>query len=77
MNVDKSKVMVCGKTEIRERLDLSWNEEILEVGSLKYLGSIASRNGDVKNVISSMNEGAKVSGAVNRIWRVGSLGINL
>ena len=79
VNVGKSKVMVCGKVERRERLNLRLNEEILEeVDSFRYLGSIVSKNGGVsEDVISRVNEGAKVSGAMNRIWRVRSLGVNV
>ena len=37
MNVGKIKVMVCGKTERRECLDLSLNGEIMEeLDSFKY-----------------------------------------
>ena len=79
VNVGKSKVMVCGKVERRERLNLRLNEEILEeVDSFRYLGSIVGKNGGVsEDVISRVNEGAKVSGAMNRIWRVRSLGVNV
>ena len=39
---------VCGMTERLECLDLSLRREILEEeDSLKYLGSIVSKNGDV------------------------------
>ena len=49
-----------------------------EVDSFKYLGSIVSKNGGVvEDVISRVNEGAKVSGALSRIWRVGSFGIGV
>ena len=60
MNVDKNMVMACGRTERRDRLDLSLNEEILEeADSLKYLGSMLIKNGGVVNdVISRLNEGA-------------------
>ena len=48
MNVGKSKVMVCGRTERGGNLDLSLNGEMLEeVDSFKYLGSIVSKNGGV------------------------------
>ena len=30
--------------------------------------------GAVEDVVSKLNEGAKVSGAMNKIWEVGSLG---
>ena len=60
-------------------LDLSLNGEMLEeVGSFKYLGSTVSKNGGVvEDVISRVNEGAKVSGALSKIWRVGSFGIGV
>ena len=51
-------------------------EMLEEVNSFKYLGSTISNNGGVvEDVISSVNEGANVSGALSRIWRVGSFGI--
>ena len=57
MNVGKSKVMVCGKTVRRARMDLSLDEDTLEeVDSFKYLGSIVSKNG---GVVEDVNEGAK------------------
>ena len=60
-------------------MDLSLNGELLEeVDSFKYLGSIVGKNGDVvEGVISRVNEGAKVSGALSKIWRVGSFGIGV
>ena len=78
VKVGKSKVMVCGRT-VRGDLDLSLNEELLEeVDSFKYLGSIVSKNGDVvDDVISRVNERSKVSGALSKIWRVGSFGIGV
>ena len=78
-NVGKSKVRVCGKTERREHLNLSLNEEVLEeVDSFKYLGAIVGKNGGVtEDVKSRVNEGAKVSGAMNRIWKARSLSINV
>ena len=53
---------MCGKTGRRERLNLILNGEILEeVDSFNYLGSIVCKNdGVVENVISRVNEGAKV-----------------
>ena len=48
-----------------------------EVDSFKYLGSIVSMNGGVfEDVLSIMNEGAKVSGAMSRIWKVGTFAMN-
>ena len=62
VKVGKSKVMVCGRTERGENMDLSLNGELLEeVDSFKYLGSIVSKSGGVvEYVISRVNEGAKV-----------------
>ena len=49
-----------------------------EVDSFKYRGSIVSKNGGVvEDVISRVNVGAKVSGALNRIWKVGSFGMGI
>ena len=51
-----------------------WGEIQEEVDSFKYLGSIVSKDrGVVEDVISRANEGRKVSGAMNRIWNVGCL----
>ena len=37
-----------------------------------------SKNGDVvEDVISRVNEGAKVSGALSRIWKAGSFGMGI
>ena len=79
MNVGKSKVMVCGRTERRENLDLNLNGEMLEeVDSFKYLGSVVSKNwGVVDDVISRVNERAKVSGALSRIWKAGLFGMGI
>ena len=75
VNIGKSKVMVCGRAERGGNLDLSLNGEMLEeVDSFKYLGLVLSKKGGVvDDVISRVNEGAKVSGALSRIWKVGSL----
>ena len=43
-----------------------------------YLGYNVSNNGGVvEDVISRENEEVKVSGAMSKIWKVGSLGINV
>ena len=45
VNAGKSKMMVCAKTERRDRLNLSLNVDMLEeVNSFKYLGSIIGKN---------------------------------
>ena len=79
MKVGKGQVMVCGRAERRDHLDLNLKGEILEEeDSFKYLGWIVSKNGGVvDDVISRVNEGAKVSGAMSRIWKVGSFGMNV
>ena len=71
--------MVCGRIEREGNLDLSLNGEMLEeVDSFKYLGSVLSKNGGVvEDVISRVNEGAKVSGALSMIWKVGSFGMGI
>ena len=60
-------------------MDLSLNGEMLvDEDSFKSLGSILSKNGGVvEDVTSRVNEGAKVSGALSRIWKVGSFGIGV
>ena len=79
VNVGKIKVMISGRSERRGNLDLSLNGEMLEVvDSLKYLGSIVSKNGGVvEDEVSRVNEGAKISGALSRIWKVGSFSIGV
>ena len=60
-------------------MNLSLNEEILEkVNSFKYLGSVIGKNEDVvEDVMSRWNEAAKVSGAMNRMWKTKSSGVNI
>ena len=49
-----------------------------EVDSFKYLRSIVSKNGGVvEDVISRVNEGANVPGALSRIWMVRSFGMGV
>ena len=49
-----------------------------EVDSFKYLGSVIGMIGEaVEDVVGRVNEGAKVLGAVNRLWKVRSVGLNL
>ena len=39
---------------------------------------VVGKNGEVLgDVLNRVNEGAKVAGAMNRIWKVRSLGINV
>ena len=45
---------------------------------LEEVGSIIGKNGGiVEDVIGRVNEGAKGSGAMNKLWKVRSLGVNL
>ena len=64
------------KTERRECLDPRLNGVILEeVNSLKYLGFISGKSeGVVEDMNGKVNEEGKVSGTMNRIWKVRSLG---
>ena len=49
-----------------------------EVESFKYLGSTIGKNGGVvEDVIGRVNDGAKVSDATKRLWKVGFLGVNV
>ena len=77
VNIGKCKVMVCVRIERGENLDSSLNEEMLEeVDPFKYLGSVISKNWVVvDDVIMRVNEGAKGSGALSRIWKVGLFSI--
>ena len=60
-------------------LNLSLKEEVLEeTDAFKYLGAIVGKNGGfLEDVLNRVNEGAKVSGALSKVWRVRSLGINV
>ena len=60
-------------------MNLSLKEEVLEeTDAFKYLGAIVGKNGGVlEYVLNRVNEGAKVSGALSKVWRVRSLGINV
>ena len=75
VNAVKSKV----NAQRRERLNLRLNGEMLEeVESFKYLGSTIGKNGGVvEDVIGRVNDGAKVSDAMKRLWKVGFLGVNV
>ena len=51
---------------------------IEEVDSFKFFGSIIAKiGGVVEDLIGRVIEGAKVSGALNRLWKVWSLGVNV
>ena len=72
VNVGKSKVMMSGKSQRGEQLE--------EIDAFKYLGANVGKNGGVlvlAVLLNRVNKGAKVVGAMSRIWRVRSLGINV
>ena len=49
MNVGKSKLMVCGKSQRGEQLNLSLKGEVLEeVDAFKYLGAIVDKNREIE-----------------------------
>ena len=77
VNVGKSKVMRCAREERVERMNVVLKGQVLEeVNVFKYLGSNVSADGSCeKEVISRVNEGGKVWGAVNRV--VGSMNVRL
>ena len=70
---------VFAKTERRDRLNLSLKREMLEeVVSFMYFGSVMGKKGGViEDVIGRVNEGVKVSGAMNKLLKVSSLGVNV
>ena len=78
VNVVQSKVILCGKIQRGEQLNLSLKEEVLEeVDVFKYLGMIVGKDRGVEvGVVNRVNEGAKVADAMSKVWRVISLGIN-
>ena len=48
VNVGKSKVMVCGKSQRGEQLNLSSKGTVVEeVDAFKYMGAIVGKNGGV------------------------------
>ena len=54
MNVGKNTVMVCGKDQRREQLNLS----LKEVLSIWYMGAIVGKNGGARGDVSNrVNEG--------------------
>ena len=79
VSADKSKVMLFANAQKRERLNLRLNGEMLEeVESFKYLGSTIGKNGGVvEDVIGRVNDGAKVTDAMKRLWKGGFLGVNV
>lgn len=79
VNVDKCKVMRCARDEQMGDLNVRLNGEMLEeVKMFKYLGSNVTASGDVQGeVVYRINEGKKVLGAVNRVFKSRNVGLNV
>ena len=79
VNVGKSKVMRCTRSEDGANLNVRLNGEVLEeVSQFKYLGSIVAADGGVKaDVNHRVNEGCKVLGAMNGVIKNRGLGMNV
>ena len=79
VNVGKSKVMRCSRSEDSPRLNVLLDGEVLEqVDQFKYLGSIIAENGGVEaDVINRVKEGSKVLGAVSGVIKNRGLGMDV
>ena len=79
VNVGKSKVMRCTRSEGGANLNVLLDGEALEeVDQFKYLGSMVAANGEVEADVSHrVNEGCKVLGAVNGVIKNRGLGMNV
>ena len=79
VNVGKSKVMRCTRSEDDARLNVMLNGEALEeVDQFKYLGSVIAANGGVEaDVHHRVNEGCKVLGALKGVMKNRGLGMNV
>ena len=79
VNVGKSKVMRCTRSEDGARLNVMLNGEALEkVDQFKYLGSVIAANGGVEaDVRHRVNEGCKVLGALKGVMKNRGLGMNV
>ena len=79
VNVGKSKVMRCTRSEDGARLNVMLNGEALEeVDQFKYLGSFIAANGGVEaDVRHRVNEGCKVLGALKGVMKNRGLGMNV
>ena len=72
VNVGKSKVMRCTRSEDGARLSVMLNGEALEeVDQFKYLGSVIAAD-----VNHRVNEGCKVLGALKEVMKNRGLGMN-
>ena len=79
VNVGKSKVMRCTRSEDSPRLNVLLDGEVLEqVDQFKYLGSIIAENGGVEADVSNrVKEGSKVLGAVSGVIKNRGLGMDV
>ena len=79
VNVGKSKVMRCTRSEDSPRLNVLLDGEVLEqVDQFKYLGSIIAENGGVEADVSNrVKEGSKVLGAVSGVIKSRGLGMDV
>ena len=79
VNVGKSKIMRCTRSEDGARLNVMLNGEALEeVDQFKYLGSVIAANGGVEaDVRHRVNEGCKVLGALKGVMKNRGLGMNV
>ena len=75
VNVGKSKVLKCSREGVVGGLSVYLNGEMLEeVGSFKYLGSCVAANGGVEeDVRQRLNEGCKVMGVLNGLFKCRAL----
>ena len=79
VNVDKCKVLRCaGGVQVGD-VSMGLNGEVLEeVQMFKYLGSSVTAGGDVVDeVVYRINEGQKVLGAVNGVFKSRNVGLNV
>ena len=79
VNVDKCKVLRCAREVQVGDMNIRLNGDVLEeVQMFKYLGSNVTAKGDVVDeVVYRINEGQKVLGAVNRVFKSRNVGLNV
>ena len=79
VNVGKSKVMRCTRSEDGVRMNVRLNGEVLEeVEKFKYLGSMVAAGGGVEaDVCNRVNEGCKMLGAMKSVMKCRELGMNV
>ena len=77
VNVDKSKVMRCTRSEDVGELQVNLGGERLEeVGSFRYLGSHVTRNGEIEGEVKyRVGEAGKVMGGMKKVWKNRDLGM--